>query len=377
MPDDPLSIGIEEEYLLVDLETRDLATDPPEAFLRVCSDLLGEQVTPEFLRCQIEVGTKVCRTVTEARKELAFLRRTLSSEAKRHGMGVMAASTHPIADWSSQVTTAKDRYIRIEADLQTVAQRLLICGMHVHVGVPDEDLRVDLHSQLVYFLPHLLALSTSSPFWRGRNTGLKSYRASVAAELPRAGLPQTFTSATEYRRMVDLLVKLGRIEDASKIWWDLRPSAKFPTLEMRITDVATRLDDAVAIAAVFQAIVAVLMGLRRRNQRWRQYLPALIAENRWLAQRHGVGGELIDFGRGEMVPFRTLVEELIAFVGEETEALGCVDDVERLREIARAGTSADRQLAVFTRALEAGASERAALHAVVDHLVKETLEGCA
>jgi len=377
MPADLLSIGIEEEYLLVDLETRDLAADPPDAFLRVCGELLGGQVTPEFLRCQIEVGTKVCRTVAEARRELAFLRRTLSAEAQRHGMGVMAASTHPFADWSRQVTTAKERYIKIEADLQAVAQRLLICGMHVHVGVPDEDLRIDLHAQLVYFLPHLLALSSSSPFWRGRNTGLKSYRASVAAELPRAGLPQTFASAAEYHRMVDLLVQLGRIEDASKIWWDLRPSSKFPTVEMRITDVATRLDDAIAIAASFQAIVAVLMALKRRNQRWRQYLPALIAENRWLAQRHGVQGQLIDFGRGEMVPFRDLVEEIIALVAEEAEALGCRADIERLRDIARDGTSADRQISAFKRALAAGQSEQGALNAVVDHLLEATLEGCA
>ena len=199
MAGDLLSIGIEEEYLLVDLETRDLAVDPPGAFLRACSELLGEQVTPEFLRCQVEVGTKVCRTVREARRELASLRRTLATEARRHGMGLMAASTHPFADWGAQITTAKDRYAKIEADLKTVAQRLLVCGMHVHVGVPDEELRIDLHGQLIYFLPHLLALSTSSPFWRGRDTGLKSYRTAISVELPRAGLPPIFSSAAEYR----------------------------------------------------------------------------------------------------------------------------------------------------------------------------------
>ena len=376
MASDALSIGIEEEYLLVDLETRDLAVDPPEAFMRACGELLGEQVTPEFLRCQIEVGTKVCMTVAEARQELAFLRRTIAAEGRRHGIGLMAASTHPFADWGAQITTDKERYTRIEADLQAVAQRLLICGMHVHVGVADEDLRIDLHGQLVYFLPHLLALSTSSPFWRGRNTGLKSYRTAISVELPRAGLPPMFASAAEYQRVVDLLVKLGRIEDASKIWWDLRPSAKFPTLEMRITDVATRLDDGVAIAAAFQAIVAVLIALKRRNQRWRQYLPALVAENRWLAQRHGVQGELIDFGRGAMVPFKDLVEEIIGLAAEEAEKLGCRAEIERLRSIAAEGTSADRQIAVFERALAQGLSEKAALNAVVDHLVAETLEGC-
>jgi carboxylate-amine ligase len=374
--DSPLSIGIEEEYLLVDLETRDLSRDPPEAFMRACRELLGEQVTPEFLRCQIEVGTKVCRTVAEARAELAFLRRSIAGEARKHGLGLMAASTHPFADWSEQLTTDKERYTKIEEDLQAVAQRLLICGMHVHVGVPDEDLRIDLHAQLIYFLPHLLALSTSSPFWRGRNTGLKSYRAAISAELPRAGLPHAFSSAAEYRQMVDLLVKLGRIEDASKIWWDLRPSAKFPTLELRVTDVCTRLDDGVAIAATFQATVAMLIALKRRNQRWRHYLPALIAENRWLAQRHGVSGELIDFGRRAAVPFRDLAEEIIELVRDEAEKLGCLAEVERIRTIAAEGTSADRQVAVFERVLSEGRGEQAALRAVVDHLVAETLEGC-
>jgi carboxylate-amine ligase len=374
--DSPLSIGIEEEYLLVDLETRDLSRDPPEAFMRACRELLGEQVTPEFLRCQIEVGTKVCRTIADARAELAFLRRSIAGEARKHGLGLMAASTHPFADWSEQLTTDKERYTKIEEDLQAVAQRLLICGMHVHVGVPDEDLRIDLHAQLIYFLPHLLALSTSSPFWRGRNTGLKSYRAAISAELPRAGLPHAFSSAAEYRQMVDLLVKLGRIEDASKIWWDLRPSAKFPTLELRVTDVCTRLDDGVAIAATFQAIVAMLIALKRRNQRWRHYLPALIAENRWLAQRHGVRGELIDFGRRAAVPFRDLAEEIIELVRDEAEKLGCLAEVQRIRTIAAEGTSADRQVAVFERVLSEGRSEKAALCAVVDHLVAETLEGC-
>ena len=372
----PLSIGIEEEYLLVDLETRDLARDPPEAFMRACSELLGEQVTPEFLRCQIEVGTKVCRTASDARAELAFLRRSIADEARRHGLGVIAASTHPFAEWSEQLTTAKERYTKIREDLRTVAQRLLVCGMHVHVGVPDEDLRIDLHAQLIYFLPHLLALSTSSPFWRGRNTGLKSYRAVISAELPRAGLPHAFASASEYRQMVDLLVKLGRIEDASKIWWDLRPSARFPTLELRITDVSTRLDDGVAIAATFQAIAAMLITLKRRNQRWRHYLPALVAENRWLAQRHGVSGDLIDFGKRASVPFRDLVEEIIELTRDEAEKLGCVAEVERVRKIAAEGTSADRQIAVFERMVSEGRGDKAALHAVVDHLVAETLDGC-
>ncbi len=371
------TLGVEEEYFLVDLKTRDLAADPPEALMRACREILGEHVTPEFRRCQIEVGTPVCGTIAEAKSQLALYRRTIAAEAKRHGMGLIAASTHPFADWSTQLTTAKERYAQLQADLRTVAERLLISGMHVHVGVADEDLRIDLHGQLVYFLPHLLALSASSPFWQGRNTGLKSYRSSISIELPRAGLPQTFTSAAEYRRMVDLLVKLGRIEDATKIWWDLRPSARFPTLEMRITDICTRLDDGIALAATYQALVEMLISLKRRNLRWRQYLPALISENRWLAQRNGVSAELIDFGRGETVPFPDLVEELVALIIEEADRLGCRAEVEHLRRITAEGTSADRQLAVYQRAIEAGESEKTALMAVVDHLIAETLEGCS
>jgi glutamate---cysteine ligase / carboxylate-amine ligase len=370
------TLGIEEEYFLVDLATRDLAVDPPEALMRVCREILGEHVTPEFRRCQIEVGTSVCNTIAQARSQIALYRRTIAVEAKQHGLGLIAASTHPFADWSTQVTTAKERYTQLERDLRTVAERLLISGMHVHVGVPDEELRIDLHGQLVYFLPHLLALSVSSPFWQGRNTGLKSYRASVSIELPRAGLPQTFTSASEYRRMVDLLVQLGCIEDATKIWWDLRPSARFPTLEMRITDICTRLEDGIALAATFQSTVEMLISLKRRNQRWRQYLPALIAENRWLAQRHGVQGAMIDFGRSEIVPFAELTEELIALVREEADKLGCGAEVEHLRDIVAAGTGADRQLSVYEGALANGESKEEALKAVVDHLMVETLEGC-
>jgi carboxylate-amine ligase len=370
------TIGIEEEYLLVDLESRDLAADPPEAFLQRCRDILGERVTPEFLRCQIEVGTPVCGSVAEARRELAAARAAISGEARRHGIGLMAASTHPFAEWREQLTTGKARYLQLAADLRTVAQRQLICGMHVHIGVPDDELRIDLHGQLVYFLPHLLALSASSPFWQGRSTGLKSYRTAISVELPRSGLPQTFASAAEYRRFVDLLVSTGRLEDASKLWWDLRPSHNFPTLELRITDVCTRLDDGMAIAALYQSTAAMLLNLKRRNQRWRNYLPALIAENRWIAQRHGVGGELLDFGRGAAVPFADLVDELIDLVGQEADALGCRKEVEHARRIAAEGASADRQLAVCGKAVEAGESEAAALRAVVDHLMAETLEGC-
>lgn len=374
--DEASTIGIEEEYLLVDLETRDLCADPPPEFMTACRDALGDRVMPEFLRCQIEVGTPVCANVAEAGRELANFRRTIAEVGGRYGIGLLAASTHPFGEWSEQLTTDRPRYQQISADLQTVVQRMLICGMHVHVAVPDEELRIDLHAQLVYFLPHLLAMSASSPFWRGRATGLKSYRTAILHELPRSGLPQTFGSAGEYRRMVDLLVSTGRIEDASKIWWDLRPSAKFPTIEMRITDVCTRLADAVTIAAAYQCLLATLARLKRKNQRWRNYLIALIAENRWMAQRHGATGELLDFGRGAAVPFRDLAEELIELVAEDAAALGCEAEIHRVREIAQNGTSADRQLTIFDQAVAAGIDEAEALRRVVDHLVAETLEGC-
>ena len=375
--DNPFTIGIEEEYLLVDRASGDLCVDPPAEFMEACQAALGGQVAPEFLRCQIEVGTPVCGSIGEARGELTRLRRAIAEEAGRHGLAPIAASTHPFADWSRQVNTDKERYNKLAADYQVVARRLLICGMHVHVGVADDDLRIDLHNQLIYFLPHLLALTTSSPFWRGRRTGLKSYRLAVVNELPRSGLPQPFASAAEYRRMVGLLVDTGMIQDATRIWWDLRLSDRFPTLEMRITDVCTRVDDGIAVAALYASIVRMLCRLKRKNQRWRTYLNAMVAENRWLAQRHGASGELIDFGKGEAVPFRDLVDELIDLVAEDAEALGCSSEIERARAIAANGTSADRQIAAFEAARAAGADEAEAARAVVDHLVAETMEGCA
>ncbi len=369
------TIGIEEEYLLVDLETRDVCPDPPGALMSACQDILGSKVAPEFLRCQIEVGTPVCTTMEAARAELVTLRMAISKEARKHGLAPIAASTHPFAAWTKQISTDKQRYHELARDYQVVARRLLICGMHVHIGIEDEELRIDLHNQLAYFLPHLLALSTSSPFWRGWRSGLKSYRLAVFNELPRTGLPETFSSAGEYHRMVDVLVGAGAIEDATKIWWDLRPSARFPTLEMRITDVCTRLDDAIAIAALFRCLARMVWRFKRRNQRWRDYPRALIAENRWQAQRHGTSGKLIDFGIGKAVPFRDLVEEMIDLVSQDAAALGCSGEVERVRVIAAEGTSADRQIAVFEKALADGADEKAALVAVVDHLIAETLEG--
>jgi carboxylate-amine ligase len=366
------TVGIEEEYLLVDRETRDLATEPPESMLTDCQALLRGQVCAEFLRSQIEVGTRVCETVAEARADLSYLRGTVAEIAEKYGFAPIAASTHPFAHWGEQRHTDKDRYNILADDLQGVARRLLIGGMHVHVGIEDDELRIDLMNQVSYFLPHLLALSTSSPFWRGDNTGLMSYRICVFDELPRTGLPERFASYKEYMRLVAVMVEAGLIEDATKLWWDVRPSARFPTLEMRLTDVCTHLDDAACVAALYQCILRMLYRLRITNQRWRTYPRMLIDENRWRAQRYGVDDGLVDFGKGEIVPYSQLMEELLELVAEDAEALKCESEIDRARAIIAEGTSAHRQIKVYDDMLAAGGNEEEALKAVVDLLVEET-----
>jgi carboxylate-amine ligase len=259
--------------------------------------------------------------------------------------------------------------------MQAVARRMLICGMHVHVGIDDDEMRIDMMRQIGYFLPHLLALSTSSPFWRGEDTGLKSYRVTVFNGLPRTGLPEQFDSYQEYQRHVDMLVRAGLMEDATMIWWDARLSARFPTLEMRITDVCTRLEDAVAIAALYVCILRFLYRLRRNNQRWRIYNAMLVNENRWRAQRYGFDEGLVDFGKGELVPCADLIDELLELIKEDAEALACVAEVNHCRRIVNEGTSAHRQQATYAKAIEAGASRQEALNAVVDQLIEETVMG--
>jgi carboxylate-amine ligase len=365
------TVGIEEEYLIVDRETRDLVGEPDPGFFDRCSDLLGEQVTPEFLQCQVEVGTRPHGSVGEAKADLVAMRRGVAKSAAEFGYAPIAASTHPFASWRSQTHTRKERYDGLRADLGAAARRMLICGCHVHVCIEDEDLRIDLMTQAAYFLPHILALSCSSPFWRGDDTGLASYRLTVFDALPRTGLPDMVSSYSEYRRLVDHLVAAGCIEDATKIWWDIRPSAKFPTLEQRMTDVCSRVEDAACVAAIFQSLMAYLFRLRSRNQRWRIYPTTLIRENRWRAQRYGVKGQLVDHGRSAMADFADLTEELLDFLGPDAEALGCKAELLHARRIAREGTSADRQRAVYQKALADGAELQQALVAVVDALIGE------
>jgi carboxylate-amine ligase len=369
------TVGIEEEYLLVDRASRDLAASPPPEMLAECERRLQGRVTPEFLQTQIEVGTGVCDTMDQARAELAFLRRTVAEVAGEYGLAPIAASTHPFGRWRDQVHTDADRYHALDQDMQVTARRLLICGMHVHVAIEDAELRIDILNQASYFLPHLLALSTSSPFWEGTDTGLKSYRLCVFNELPRTGLPERFASHGEYLRTVETLIRAGSIEDATKVWWDIRPSARFPTLEMRVTDMCPLLDDTIAIAAIYRCICRMLYRLRLDNQRWRIYSRFLVDENRWRAQRYGVEEGLIDFGAGQVVPFAELLDELCALLRDDAEYFGCVDEIGHASEIVRRGTSAHRQLAAWRGAVADGADQRQALEAVVDLLIAETVTG--
>lgn len=369
------TIGIEEEYLLVEKSSRDLVTDPPDELLAECTDRLADLVKPEFLKSQIEIATGVCSTIGGARRDLGKLRRTVADVAAKYDLAPIAASTHPFSEWQDQRHTDRERYNTLANDMQGVARRLVICGMHVHVGIDDDELRIDLMNQASYFLPHLLALSTSSPFWRGENTGLMSYRLSVFNGLPRTGLPERFDSYGEYERHIDILTSAGTIEDASMMWWDIRPSATFPTLEMRISDVCTYIEDTLSIAAMFQCIIRMLYRLRRNNQRWRKYAAMLINENRWRAQRYGLDEGLLDFGRGEIVPCAELIGELLELIDEDAAALGCQPEVRRVADILTDGTSAHRQIATYTKSIENGGSQRQALESVVDMLIEETVRG--
>lgn len=367
-----LTLGVEEEYLLVDPQTRDLVRDPSPDFIEDCKSQLGERVTPEFLRCQVEIGTPVCADVSEARHHLTALRSCVINTAEKHGMKLMAASTHPFARWDKQMTTAAPRYQILDADLGGTIRRMLICGMHVHAGIEEENLRIDLMNQASYFLPHLLALSTSSPYWGGHDMGMKCARLAIFDSMPRTGIPDHYDSWGEYQRMIQRMIDVGVMEDSSKIWWDLRPSARFPTLEMRVTDVCTRLEDALCIAAMYQSILRMLVRMKLKNTRWREYPKIMIEENRWRAQRYGVTRDMIDLGRGNCVPFNALIEEMIEMLSEDAQAAGCLDEVKHARTIIKRGSSACRQVATKAAAIADGASEEEAMIAVVDMLVEET-----
>jgi carboxylate-amine ligase len=361
---------MEEEYLLVDPETRDLMIEPPPAFLKACEDELGGRVSPEFMQCQIEVGTPVCRSIAELRREIVALRDTVCSVSQAHGLAVIAASTHPFACWRPQRPTVNPRYDKLAAEMGTPVRRLLISAMHMHVGIEDPNLRIDLMNQVRYFLPHLLSLTTSSPFWRGQDTGLKSYRLAVFNEMPRNGTPEQFVSYGEYEQHLQALIDVGAIEDGTKLWWDIRPSARFPTLEMRICDICTSVEDGITVAALYACILRMLWRLKRDNVQWRRYKTMLLNENRWRAMRYGIDGRLIDFGRRQSIAFPELMEEILDLTEKDAEALDCVAEVRRAREILARGTSAHQQVATYERALADGATESEAQQAVVDWLIR-------
>lgn len=371
VPTPTLTFGIEEEFHLVDVQTRDLARAPAALFDDL-QDILGKQVSPEFLRSQIEIGTKPHSSFADARAELTQLRRAVVDASAAYGLAPIASGTHPFAQPDAAETTDKERYQELDRDMAGAIRGLAACGMHVHAGIKDDDLRIDLMNQARYFLPHLLTLSTSSPFWRGVDTGLKSYRLTVMRRLPRSGLPGLFASWSEYQRTLAVLIDAGIIEDGSKIWWDLRPSARFPTLEARICDVCPLIDDSLTIAATYVCILRMLWRQRRQNLKWRTYPISLIEENRWRAQRYGASGQLLDLSTGALTPFAELITELGALIEEDAAALNCQAEVARLDTIATDGTSADRQLRVWRATLDRGASDRDALVAVVDHLIEET-----
>ncbi len=374
------TFGIEEEYLLVDRETRDLAEDTPRAMIQSFRNELGKAFSREYIASQIEVCTPVCSTMAEGRESLARSRAKIARIANRFNLAPIAAATHPFARWGEQAHTDLPRYNSIADDFQGVGRRMIVNGLHVHVGIADNETRIRLMNELRPLLPILLALSTSSPFWQGENTGLKSFRTAINDSTPRKGIPETFASWKDYQSAIAALARAGVIEDATKIWWDVRPSANFPTLEMRITDVTPLLDDTMCIVALFRCFCRNLSrGTAERPSPLSriasgaepQYL-ALINENRWRAQRYGTDEGLIDFSTGRVASLNVILDDVLAAIRVDAEHFGCVAEVEHARTILNRGTGAHRQVACYRRLREQGRTVHEALIGVVDQLVAET-----
>ena len=358
-----LTIGVEEEYQIIDASGELHAHI--DTLLAKAAPMLGDKVKREMMQSVVEVGTTICENVDEARAQLGEMRQTLAELLQPEGLRLACAGTHPTSRWDAQQITDHDRYKMLEEELQDVVRALVIFGLHVHVAIPNNDLRIEVLNEARYFLPHLLALSTSSPFWMGRNTGLKSYRSVIWSNFPRTGIPPELSSFDEYENYVELLVKTGSIDNGKKIWWDLRAHPTFPTLEFRVCDMPTRLDETICLAALMQAICAKLLQLRSGNLGFRKYMPALIAENKWRAIRYGLDGKLIDFGKQAEVPMRDLALELVEFVDDVVDELGSRKAVEYVHTILKEGTSADRQLRVLKQTGD--------VHAVVEMLAAETV----
>lgn len=363
-----LTIGIEEEYQIIDPETRQLRSFITQFLENDKLVMVERELKPELHQSMVELGTPVCYTLDQVKDELTKQRAFISGLAQQKGLEVAAAATHPFSRWQDQPVTPLPRYQGVLEEMQVLAQRLLIFGMHVHIGIEDRAFAIDAMNVVRYMLPHILALSSSSPFWLGRKTGLKSYRATVFGDFPRSGTAEICRTVADWDNMIGTLVRSGCIPDGSKIWWDCRPHHNYPTLEFRVCDICTRIDEAIAIAGLFQAIVLWLWNLRRKNITFRIYRTELIDENRWRAGRYGIDGKMIDFGKSQEVPTRQLVRELIEMVGDEIAELGIEKHIKVLDNILMHGTSADRQLRIYD-------AHDGDLNAVVDHLIRETKEG--
>src|SRR5579862_5300266 len=362
-----LSIGIEEEYQTIDPETRDLRSHIASEILPKARLALHEAVKPEMHQSVIEVGTRVCKNIKEARENIQALRREMISLASEHGMLLAAGSTHPFSDWKLQEIYPDERYHRVVEDMQLIARANLVFGLHVHIGIEDRNTAIHIMNSMRYFLPHILALSTNSPFWMGMNTGFKSYRCKVFERFPRTGIPDTFANWSEYENFVALLVKTNCIDNGKKIWWDIRPHPFFNTLEVRVCDIPMRLDETIAIAALIQATMAMLYKLHASNKSYRIYGRALISENKFRASRYGLDGKLIDFGREEEVPLKDLMVEYLDLISDEVDELGSREEINYIHEMLKMGTGADRQLKVY--------QETGDMKKVVDYLVSETKIG--
>ena len=362
------TLGIEEEYQTIDPETRDLKSHIQMEIIANGRTLLREAVKPEMHQSVIEVGTGVCKDIKEARRQIFELRREICKLARQNGLRLAASGTHPFADWRKQEIYPDQRYMEIVEDMKVVARSNLIFGLHVHVGVEDREIAIHLMNAARYFLPHILALSTNSPFWLGMDTGLKSYRCKVFDKFPRTNIPDYFTSAGEYESFVNLLVQTNCIDNAKKIWWDIRPHPHFPTLEFRICDIPMRAEETIAIAALIQATVAKLYKLHAANTGFRLYRRALLMENKWRALRYGIHGKLIDFGKQVEVPFRDLMYEYLHLIDDVVDELGSRDEINYIHRILAEGSGADRQLRVFE---ETGGD----FTKVVDYIMSETEAG--
>ncbi|MDR3704154.1 MAG: carboxylate-amine ligase [Candidatus Sulfopaludibacter sp.] len=364
-----LSIGIEEEYQTVDPVTRDLKSHIHAEIVQKGKSLLAERVKPEMHQSVVEIGTGVCKNIQEAKEEIRDIRRQIVGLARENGLRLAAGGTHPFAQWREQEIYPDDRYKVIVEDLKMVARANLIFGLHVHIGVEDRETGIQLMNSARYFLPHLLALSANSPFWLGMDTGLRSYRCKVFDKFPRTNIPDLYQSWSEFDNYVKLLIQTNCIDNAKKIWWDIRPHPHFPTLEFRVCDMPMRLEESIAIAALCQAIIAKLYRLHEQNLSFRHYSRSLIMENKWRAARYGLDGKMIDFGKQTEVPARQLIEEILEFVADVSAELGSGEEIGYVRRILEHGNGADRQLRVF--------QETGDLKQVVDYMIQETEHGLA